>query len=96
MDCQGERKWWTVRERGSGGLSGREEVVGCQGERKWWTVRERGSGGLTGSCGLSGREEVVDIKTESQKAWHNKDPSIFEGFRRRAYRAYTYNGDVLL
>ena len=32
VDCQGERKWWTVRE----------EVVDCQRERKWWTVRERG------------------------------------------------------
>ena len=41
VDCKGERKWWSVRERGSGRVSGRDEVVECQRERKWWSVRER-------------------------------------------------------
>ena len=63
-------KWWTVRERGSGGLSereevvdsGREEVADCQEERKWWTVREIGSGGV------SGRDEMVECQRE-MKWW---------------------------
>ena len=58
VDWQGERKWWTGRERGSGRLSGRQEVVVCQGERKCWTVRERGSGVL------SEIEEVVGTVRE--------------------------------
>ena len=56
VDCQGERKWWTVRERGSGRRSGREEVVDCQGEEV--VDCQRGSGRL------SRREEVVDSQRE--------------------------------
>ena len=60
VDRRGERKWWFLRERESGRLSGREEV-NCQRERKWWTVRERRSGGS------SGKEEVVD--SQGERKW---------------------------